>query len=261
MSRRMFDDGITATDQFLDMPKGSQLLYFHLGMHADDDGFISNPKMVMRIIGSSEDELTVLYAKKFLLAFESGVCVIKHWRINNYLRKQIYKPTKYTREKQQLYIRVNGTYTFTEADAVPVPDGHFTLEMLDKPASTIRRRNVDLGKVRLGKVRVDSSASATVVNFEPVDIKLANYLKDCIANNFAGWRPPNTLDKWAEDIGRLRRLDQRTEQEIAGVIRWAQNSEFWRKNILSGAKLRKQFNKLYIEIENEHKSKGGKIAF
>ena len=103
----MFSDEITTTDAFLDLPKGSQLLYFHLGMSADDDGFVANPKMTMRVIGSSEDELKVLFAKKFLLPFSNGVCVVKHWRINNQLRKDRYTETKYTKEKEQLEVVKN----------------------------------------------------------------------------------------------------------------------------------------------------------
>jgi hypothetical protein len=121
----MFSDEITTSDMFLDMPSGSQLLYFHLGMNADDDGFIASPKMVMRAIGSSEDELKILFAKKFLLPFESGICVIKHWRINNQIRKDRYTETRYTREKTQLFIRENGTYSFNPEGAIPVPKGHF----------------------------------------------------------------------------------------------------------------------------------------
>lgn len=159
MTRRMFSDEITTTDAFLDMPGGSQLLYFHLGMEADDDGFISSPKMVMRAIGSSDDELKILYAKKFLIQFESGICVIKHWRINNYIRKDIYKETKYTRERDQLLIKENGAYTLNTDTGVNLPKGHFILkkgnENNDEITSTLRARDVHLGKVRLGKVSKD----------------------------------------------------------------------------------------------------------
>lgn len=121
----MFSDEITTTDAFLDMPGGSQLLYFHLGINADDDGFISSPKMIMRAIGASDDELKILYAKKFLLPFPSGVCVVKHWRINNQIRKDRYTETVYTKEKTQLFIRDNGSYSFNSEGALPVPRGHF----------------------------------------------------------------------------------------------------------------------------------------
>lgn len=260
MSRRMFDTTITSTDQFLDMPIGSQLLYFHLGMHADDDGFVASPRSVMRMVGGTEDELKMLYAKKFLLLFDSGVCVIKHWRINNYVRKQIYKPTKYDREKAQLYIRPNGAYTLDPTNAVAIPEGHYTLENIGETASTSRRRNVDLGKVRLGKDRLESS-TATKVRFEQRDMKLAELLRDLIAENYPNWQEPKTLDRWAEDINKIIRLDKRTEQQVEYVIRWVQRNDFWAKNILSGSKLRKQFNRLVVEITNNQAQGASKVAF
>lgn len=110
--KRMFAKTIVLSDAFLDMPLSARCLYFTLGMLADDDGFINNPKSVMRQCGASEDDMKVLLAKSFLLSFESGVIVIKHWRINNYLRNDRYNETKYFEEKEQLSIEENGAYTF-----------------------------------------------------------------------------------------------------------------------------------------------------
>lgn len=124
----MFSDEITKSDAFLDMPSGSQILYFHLGMEADDDGFISSPKMIKKLLGSTDDEYKILVAKKFIIVFENGICVVKHWRINNQIRKDRYTETKYTKEKKSLFIRKNGAYTTNPENAVPVPDGHFSLE-------------------------------------------------------------------------------------------------------------------------------------
>lgn len=102
---------ITESDAFLDMPQSSQNLYFHLNMNADDDGFVNNPKKIQRTVGSSEDDLKILLAKSFLIPFESGVVVIKHWRIHNYIRSDRYKPTSYIEEKNRLAIKENGAYT------------------------------------------------------------------------------------------------------------------------------------------------------
>ena len=113
--KRMFAKTIVLSDAFLDMPLSARCLYFTLGMLADDDGFINNPKSIMRQCGASEDDLRVLLGKKFLLAFETGVIVIKHWRINNYLRNDRYNSTKYVEEKEQLEIEENGAYTFIES--------------------------------------------------------------------------------------------------------------------------------------------------
>ena len=83
--RRMFALKIVDSDAFLDMPDSAQNLYFHLAMRADDDGFISNPRKVMRMIGANEDNLKILLAKRFLLTFDTGIVVIKHWRLHNYI--------------------------------------------------------------------------------------------------------------------------------------------------------------------------------
>ena len=158
MTRRMFSDEITQSDAFLDMPSEAQNLYFHLGMNADDDGFISNPKMIQRVVNASSDSLKILLAKKFLILFESGVCVVKHWRINNFIRKDIYKETKYIKEKETLFIRENGSYTQNPENAYFVPHGHFTLEDKAKFTLTSRQQDVNLGKVRLGKDRLGKTS-------------------------------------------------------------------------------------------------------
>jgi hypothetical protein len=112
--KRMFAKTIVLSDAFLDMPLTARCLYFTLGMLADDDGFVNNPKGVMRQCGASEDDLRVLLSKKFLLAFESGVIVIKHWRINNYLRNDRYHETAYISEKNELLIDEQGIYHKTD---------------------------------------------------------------------------------------------------------------------------------------------------
>lgn len=109
--RRMFSLKVVDTDVFLEMPPTSQLLYFHLAMRADDDGFVGNPKKIQRMLGSGEDDFKVLMAKRFLIPFESGVCVIKHWRMHNYIQTDRYSPTAYAEEKERLLLKDNGSYT------------------------------------------------------------------------------------------------------------------------------------------------------
>ena len=108
--KRMFDKTITNGDEFLEMPDSSQNLYFHLSMNADDDGFINNWKSIMRMTGHKEDDLKVLIAKQFIIPFDSGVIVIRHWRINNYLRSDRYVETKFKEEKSQLTLDNNLVY-------------------------------------------------------------------------------------------------------------------------------------------------------
>jgi len=110
----MFAKTIVLSDAFLDMPATARCLYFTLGMFADDDGFVNNPKSIMRQCGASDDDMKILLSKKFVLIFESGVIVIKHWRINNYLQKDRIQPTKYIEEKQKLDVEPNGGYTLKD---------------------------------------------------------------------------------------------------------------------------------------------------
>ena len=133
-SKRMFAKSLIESDAFLDMPMSARCLYFTLGMLADDDGFVNSPKSIMRQVGASIDDMNILLARKFILAFESGVIVIKHWRIHNYIQKDRYKGSKYIEEKSTLAVDENGAYTECIHD-VSIPD-----------------TQVRLGKVSLGKV-------------------------------------------------------------------------------------------------------------
>lgn len=118
--RRMFTNKITESDSFLDMPLSSQALYFHLCMYADDDGFVKNPKRICRMVGVSDDDFKILIAKSFVYTYETGVIVIKHWRMHNLLRKDRYSETEYLEEKSMLYIKDNGAYTLDETQGKPL---------------------------------------------------------------------------------------------------------------------------------------------
>lgn len=136
--RRMFTKKITESDAFLDMPMSTQCLYFHLNMTADDDGFVNNPKRIQRLIGANDDDLKLLIAKNFVLIFESGVIVIKHWKMHNYIQSDRYKPTDYADEKSMLYMKPNKSYTLDE-----------------NTMYTKCIQNVSVGKDRLGKDSID----------------------------------------------------------------------------------------------------------
>lgn len=112
--RRMFAKTIIDSDAFLDMPLSTQSLYFHLSMRADDEGFINNPKKIQRMIGATEDDLKLLALKNFVIPFESGVVVIKHWKIHNYIRGDRLVETQYKDEKALLTVKENGAYTIAE---------------------------------------------------------------------------------------------------------------------------------------------------
>jgi hypothetical protein len=118
-NRRMFNKEIVNSDAFTSMPISSQALYFHLGMEADDDGFVNNPLRVARTINVGGDDLKVLILKKFLIDFQTGIVVIKHWRKNNQIRYDRYNQTNYLEEASKLFIKKDGTYT-VDADNIGV---------------------------------------------------------------------------------------------------------------------------------------------
>lgn len=146
--RRMFSKTIIDSDAFLDMPLSTQALYFHLSMRADDDGFINNPKKIQRMVGCNQDDITLLIAKRFVIPFESGVCVIKHWRIHNYIRTDRYKETPYQEEKSQLILKDNNSYTLSsDVTTIGIPSGIPDGVQNGYQCET----QVRLGKDRLGK--------------------------------------------------------------------------------------------------------------
>ena len=120
--KRMFDKLITNDDNFLEMPNSTQALYFHLSMNADDDGFVNNWKSIMKITGTKEDDLKILISKSYLIPFDSGIIVIKHWRINNYLRGDRYRPTQFQKEFNMLENHENKAYQLkSEWSTIGIP--------------------------------------------------------------------------------------------------------------------------------------------
>ena len=155
--RRMFSKQITDTDAFLDMPATSQNLYFHLNMHADDDGFLGNAKTIRRMVGASEDDLKMLVAKQFILVFPDGVSVIRDWHIHNYIQKDRYHPTIYQDDKSQLEVSRNKQYLLVgerhkELDTDCIHD----VSKTDTQSSLVKSRS---GKSSQGQVRSSSSVS------------------------------------------------------------------------------------------------------
>ena len=151
--RRMFAKTIVTSDAFLDMPASTRCLYFLLGMVADDDGFVNNPKSIMRQAGSTVDDMNLLIAKRFILNFNSGVVVIKHWCIHNTIQKDRYKETKYLEEKSTLMLDENKAYTEAETDVYPE-----CIQAVSNPDTQVR-----LGKDRLSQ----DSVGEVIVEAEP----------------------------------------------------------------------------------------------
>lgn len=167
--RRMFTQKIVDSDAFLDMPLTTQALYFHLNMRADDDGFVNNPKKIQRMIGASEDDLKLLVAKRFILAFENGVIVIKHWRMHNLLRKDRYNPTQYQEQMAEIELKDNGAYT--EKDLKP-------LEIVDFENSATKWQPNGNQMATQDSIGKDSTVKdSTVNNMDVTDTNVGNITK------------------------------------------------------------------------------------
>jgi len=150
----MFAKQIIDSDAFLSMPMSTQALYFHLAMRADDDGFVNCPRKILRIVGANDDDLRVLISKRYILAFQSGVIVIKHWRIHNYIQKDRYKPTLYREEMQLLAVKDNKSYTEVNRLSVGACEEEQESEAETQCIQDVYGMDtqVRLGKDRLGEV-------------------------------------------------------------------------------------------------------------
>ena len=181
----MFAKTIIDSDAFLDMPLSSQALYFHLSMRADDEGFINNPKKIKRMIGASDDDLKLLIIKNFVIPFETGVVVIKHWRIHNYIRSDRLTKTVYKEEREQLEVKENGAYTVM-SDTCQSNVSQVT----DKCQHRLGKDSI--GKVSIGKDSIGEYCS------EPQDVSepLAQ-TPVLILNDGTEWRPTVTdYEEW-----------------------------------------------------------------
>ena len=137
----MFTKKITESDSFLDMPSSTQMLYFHFSMNADDDGFVNNPKKIQKMCGASDDDFKLLIVKSFIILFDSGIIVIKHWKMHNYIQADRYRPTDYVEEKSMLGIKSNKAYTLdvSKMDTECIQNGY-------------------IGKDSIGKVSIDKNS-------------------------------------------------------------------------------------------------------
>lgn len=144
--KRMFNKSVVESDAFLQMPLSAQALYFHIGMMADDDGFCSQTRSILCMTGARDDDLKVLVAKSFLIPFDDGVMVVKHWRVNNYLQNDRVKQTEYLEDKGKLFIKPNKIYTLDPEKGTP-------LIPMDKKCI----QNVSIDKTRVEQSRLEEN--------------------------------------------------------------------------------------------------------
>lgn len=225
--KRMFTQKIIDSDAFLDMPLSTQALYFHLNMRADDDGFINNPKRIQRTIGASEDDLKLLIAKRFVICFENGVIVIKHWRMHNTLRKDRYTPTVYQEQYLQLDVKDNNSYTEKPVNQLATtwqPDGN--------QLATQNR----LDKNRLDKISLEEDSEPESDDSEPVPKKTKKPIKHKYGEYNNVLLSDEELDKlktefsdWQERIERLSSYMASTgkpyKNHLATIRNWAKKDK------------------------------------
>ncbi|EME7193733.1 replisome organizer [Enterococcus faecium] len=237
--RRMFAKTIIDSDAFLDMPLSTQALYFHLSMRADDDGFINNPKKIQRMVGCGDDDLKLLMAKRFILVFESGVIVIKHWKIHNYIRNDRYKPTLYQDEKALLADKDNKAYTFAEElskhdEKLGIPDDNQAVYQMDT--------QVRLGKDRLGKdsKEIKDVTPSKKSKAKPIRHKYGEYKNVLLSDEQMEKLKTEFPNDYQERIERLSEYCEssgKTYKNYLATIRsWARKEKNESKNASSGQK-------------------------
>ena len=146
----MFARSVVDSDLFLDMPLSAQALYFHFGMRADDDGFVDAPKKIQKMVSASDDDARLLVAKGFVIPFESGVIVIRHWGVHNKVKPDRYKPTAYQAEKALLQVQPDKAYLLQEAQVLQ--SGTEMEPSWNQSGTEMEHR---LGKDRLGKDSIE----------------------------------------------------------------------------------------------------------
>lgn len=204
-SRRMFAKTIIDSDAFLEMPATTQLLYFHLSMRADDDGFVNKPKAIMRTTGTKDDDISLLIAKKFIIPFESGVIVIKHWKIHNYIQKDRYTETKYKNEKAMLSLDENKSYTLTNT--------------IENTECIQNGYEVDT-QVRLGKVSKGKVSKEIYGEFENVKLSHNEYSK--LVDKYS---EKKTLEMIERLSAYIEQKGKRYKSHYATILNWIRRDE------------------------------------
>lgn len=235
-------------DSFMGMSHGAQLLYVRLVLEADDDGFVQSAKRVMRVceIGSvAYEELKTL---RYLLEFDSGICVIKHWGMMNKVRSDSYKETSYTEEKALLAKKNDGSYTWKQRNRNE-----------DVTQYSIDKNSIEQNKKQEDEPPAAEDAEGSNVFYAGFGYKMASLLRDLIQANNPSWKSkPKHVEQWARDIDKIVRIDGRTEQQVEYMVRWVQADGFWQKNILSGSKLREKFEDLVVKIKPQQRAQKGR---
>ena len=218
----MFAKTIIDSDAFLDMPLSAQALYFHLSMRADDDGFINNCKKIQRMINASDDDCKILAAKKFIIPFESGVIVIKHWKIHNYIQSDRYKPTVYQREKSMLVVKQNKAYKLadTESETVCIQNGYKLDTQVRLGKVSLGKDRLEIGKDSIDKENISNTHTPRSSFVKPTVLELQNYSADRGYTDFDAERFYDFYESKGWFVGKNKMKDWK-----AAVRNWQRNSK------------------------------------
>lgn len=217
-NRRMFSQTIIDSDAFLDMPSSTQVLYFHLSMRADDEGFVNSPKKIQRMIGCNDDDMKLLILKRFILLFESGVIVIKHWKIHNCIRKDRLVETSYKEEKALLYEKENLAYTL---DKTKAKDTATICQPSDNQVTTNSQPDGCIGKDSIGEDRLGKDSIVKDKKAKPKGFSdlINEYTSDeslrISINDFIEMRKKNKKNMTERALElMLRKLDGLADNEV-----------------------------------------------
>ncbi len=250
--KRMFDRDIITQDAFLELPADSKALYFLLGMEADDEGFVS-AKKVMRLYGiHTDDSIKLLIAKNFVIPFESGVVVITDWNRNNYLNATRKRPTIYQEERIHVYVDEISLKYACLTDVKPMFNRCLTRGEENRREESRRldsNESLCPGKSGTNK----KGGQKKKYDDDSNEMKLANFMQAEILKHKPDWIMRGSINSWCDTFRLMLERDKREPREICAVIRYCQNDSFWRGNVLSPDKLRKQYDALAIRREEGKK--------
>lgn len=248
--KRMFSLLVVDTDEFLDMPSSTQSLYYHLGMRADDDGFVSSPKKIVKLVNCSNDDLKLLIAKGFIIPFDSGIIAIRHWKLNNDLKKDRYTPTIYLNEKSTLRVNKNKVYSIDgnnlETNWIQNGNKLDTQYSIDKNSKDknskeyiVQKQEENQEEKQVKKEKKPKETHNSIIENYTINDDLREALKGFVEMRKEIKKPITTkglkialgkLDKWAlDDLTKIDIVNQSIERSWSGLFPLNKNNNQYNK--------------------------------
>ena len=248
--KRMFSLLVVDTDEFLDMPSSTQSLYYHLGMRADDDGFVSSPRKIVKLVNCSDDDLKLLIAKGFIIPFDSGIIAIKHWKLNNDLKKDRYTPTIYLNEKSTLRVNKNRVYSIVgnnldtqySIDKNSIDKNSIdknSKEYIEQKQEGNQEQIQEQKQVKKEKAKKPKETHNSIIENYTINEDLREALKGFVEMRKEIKKPITTkglkialgkLDKWAlDDLTKIDIVNQSIERSWSGLFPLNKNNNQYNK--------------------------------